>query len=472
MRMKGIFLFPLFMIAAFYQSAQGDTVRVAQIDNSSLLINQRIGVYVSVTGEGGVPVTGLDSDVFTLYETSEGLRIERPVIDMREGVNVVQGVNFLLVIDNSGSMYWDAAGRIKNSDDSEIWRITAAKRAVEDLLKEIRNPKDRVGLVSFNMRIDNEVKPTDDKVSIERALMQITKPPEEEAYTELYETLYQSIQNLSVLGGRKVIIVLSDGVDFPKEDNPYFVERFGIEGVIERANKDGISIFTIGLSAKADNRSLSRIAQETGGAHFSTYSPQEISKLYTLIRDQILNEYFLVYRAAMNPAEMKLVSVEYSPGSGGSSLQSERFYFSETVFGFPRTRFPLLGLIPIPVAAILLWLLTLLKFERGRATPSLDVYQGQGRGRKVQTLAISPKKRTITIGADGGDDLTITGDRKVRRTMVQIEQREGAYRVTSSGSTMSVNNRAVRTKVLKSGDVIKVGDTTVVFDEGAKKNKN
>ena len=88
MRIKGIFLLPLFVTAAFYQLAQADAVRVAQIDNSSLLINQRVGVYVSVTGEGGVPVTGLDSDVFTLYESSEGLRLERPVIDIREGVKI------------------------------------------------------------------------------------------------------------------------------------------------------------------------------------------------------------------------------------------------------------------------------------------------------------------------------------------------------------------------------------------------
>jgi Ca-activated chloride channel family protein len=472
MRTKGYVLFVLLLATAIHQQVHGNTVRVAQIDNSLLLINQRVGVYVSVTGAGGVPVKGLGREMFTLYESTEEQRLERPIIDIREGVNVIQGVNFLLVIDNSGSMYWDAAGRVRDSDDPDIWRITAAKQAVQDLLKEIRNPKDRVGLVSFNMRIDSEVRPTDDKVSIERALIGIKKPPEEEAYTELYETLYRSVQDLSALSGRKVIIVLSDGVDFPMEDNPYFEERFGIEGVIDRANKDGISIFTIGLSAKADNRSLSRIAEETGGAHFATYSPQEISKLYALIRDQILNEYLLVYRAAMNPAERKLVSVEYRPEPGSRAIGSERYYFSETVFGFPRTSFPLLALIPIPVAAVLLWLLTLLKFEKHRTAPSLDVYQGRGRGKKVQTLAISPKKRKITIGADGSDDLTITGDRKVSRTMVQIEQRDGSYRVTTSGGTMSVNNKNVRTKVLKSGDVIKVGDTTVVFDGGAEKGKN
>ncbi len=443
-----------------------DTLRVAQVDNSSLLINQRVGVYVSVTGAGGKPVKGLNRDDFTLFETVEKARMERDIIELREGANVTQGVNFLLVIDNSGSMYWDAGGRVKSSDDPEIWRITSAKHAVSDLLKEIRNPKDRIGLVSFNMKIDVKVLPTDDKVSIERALLQITKPPEEEAYTELYETLNQSLDEMSALLGRKVIIVLSDGVDFPMENNPHFPERFGIDGVIDRANREGVSIFTIGLGRTADNNNLNRIAAATGGAHFSTHRPEDISRLYSLIRDQILNEYLLVYAAGMSPAHRKLVSVEYTPADGGRVLRSERYYFSEALFGFPQQAYQWIIFTIVPVVAVLLWILSLIGLEGHRETPTLDVYQGKGRGKRVQTLAISPRKRTVTIGADSTDDLTIVGDRKVAKTMVQIEQKDGVYRVSSSGGAALVNNRKVQTKVLKSGDVIKIGDTTVVFDSG------
>jgi len=468
---KRFFMF-LVVCALPLQGALSDTLRVSQIDNTSLLANQRIKVYVSVTGSDGVPVTGLAKEVFRLYESvAEGRRQEREILRMLEGVNVIQGVNFLLIIDNSGSMYWDRTGRIKNSSDPEVWRITSAKKAVGDLMNEIRNPKDRVGLMSFNMRIDTYVEPTDDKVSVQRALAGISRPSEEEAFTELYETLYRAVGDLSETRGRKVIIVLSDGVDFPMEDNPYFPERAGIGGVVERANREGISIFTIGLGRSADNENLSRIAQETGGAHFSTYSPEEISRLYALIRDQILSEYLLVYAAGMRPAERKLVRVEYTTPDGARTLSSERFYFSETVFGFPQPQFPLLAFVAVPAAVILLIVVTLVRFERKKQTPSLEVYQGKGRGKRVQTLDLSPRKRAITIGGGERDDLTITGDRKVRKTMVQIENRDGSYRIASSGGPVTVNNRNVQTRVLKSGDVIKVGDTTVVFDSGIEKKK-
>lgn len=468
MRIFRWFVLVLLLSVPFYW-AGAETLRVAQIDNTSLLINQRIGVYVSVTGMGGKSVKGLKREDFALFESTDGHRLSREIIELREGANVTQGVTFLLVIDNSGSMYWNADGRIKNSDDPEVWRISSAKRAVSFLLKEIRNPKDRIGLVSFNMRMDSTVLPTDDKVAVERALMGITRPAEEEAYTELYETLYQSIEKMGAYGGRKVIIVLSDGVDFPMEENPHFPERYGIDGVIESAQREGISIFTIGLSKKADNNNLSRMAGATGGAHFSTYSPEDIARLYSLIRDQILNEYLLIYTAGMSPAARKLVSVEYQPASGERLLRSERYYFSDSLFGVPQSAYQWLALTIVPVVAVLLWILSLMGLEGKKETPTLDVYQGKGRGKRVQTVIMPSRKRSVTIGADSADDVTITGDRKVARTMVQIEQKDGVYRVASKGGTVVVNNRQVRTKALRSGDVIKVGDTTVVFDEGTKK---
>jgi Ca-activated chloride channel family protein len=468
--MRGIKWFVLVMILSvpFYW-AGAESLRVAQIDNTQLLINQRIGVYVSVTGKGGKPVKGLSKDDFALFESVDGQRMSREIIELREGANVIQGVTFLLVIDNSGSMYWNADGKVKNSDDPELWRITSAKRAVSDLLKEIRNPKDRIGLVSFNMRMDSVVLPTDDKVAVEKALMGINRPAEEEAYTELYETLYQSIEEMRAYGGRKVIILLSDGVDFPMEENPHYPERYGIDGVIESAQREGISIFTIGLSKKADNNNLNRISGATGGAHFSTYSPEDIARLYSLIRDQILNEYLLIYNAGMNPADRKLVSVEYQPTTGERILRSERYYFSDSLFGFPQPAYKWLAFTIVPVVGVLLWILSLMGLEGKREAPMLDVYQGKGRGKRVQTVVIPARKRSVTIGADSADDVTITGDRKVAKTMVQIEQKDGVYRVAAKGGTVVVNNRQVRTKALRSGDVIRVGDTTVVFDNGTKK---
>ncbi|GAG75760.1 unnamed protein product, partial [marine sediment metagenome] len=212
-----LFCFILLTLLLFFSGAFSDTVRISQIDNSFLLINQRVKVYLGVTDQKGNPIKNLEKDNFTLYEFDK----QREILSFERGININQGINLLLVIDNSGSMYWDGSGKIKNSADEKIWRITHAKDAVSSLLNEIKNPLDRVGLISFNVKLDSKVKMTNEKVEIARALENIKRPEQEEAYTELYETLYQSVDYLRAFRGRKVIILLSDGQNFPLEENPH-----------------------------------------------------------------------------------------------------------------------------------------------------------------------------------------------------------------------------------------------------------
>ncbi|MCK5570535.1 MAG: VWA domain-containing protein, partial [Spirochaetes bacterium] len=281
-----------------FSNAFSESIRISRIDSNSLLLNQKIKVYLSVTDENGKPVKDLGIDNFEIFESPENhTGQEREILAFEKGVNINRGINLLLVLDNSGSMYWDGSGKIKNSTDQEIWRITYAKEAITSLLKEIKNPLDRVGLFTFNVKIDTETALTTDRVKIVKAIIEIKKPSEEEAYTELYETLYQAVNYLRVSKGRKIIIVLSDGQNFPLDKNPHFPERYGIEGAIDSAQKEGISVFTIGLSKKADRKNLRRIAEETGGAYFSVYDPGRLEDLYNMIRDQILNEYLVTYSA-------------------------------------------------------------------------------------------------------------------------------------------------------------------------------
>ena len=443
-----------------------DSIRISQIDASSLLINQGVRVYLSATDAGGNPVTDLGKESFTLTETA-GRGPERPreILSFNQGINANEGINLLLILDNSGSMYWDGSGRVKNSSDPMDWRVTYAKDAILSLLNEIKNPLDKVGLLTFNVKIQKVIRPSDDKGRIGTALEQTVKPSEEEAYTELYETVYNGVSYIRGFKGRRVIVVLSDGQNFPMKNNPAFTKRRGIEGAIEAAQREGISVFTIGLSTKADRTNLSKIARETGGAYFTVYDPQELKGLYSLIRNQILNEYLVTYAAAMDPAEKKLVRVR---AGDGERLETERLYFSATLFGIPvkELRYPLF--LFAPAALVLLFLLSRVRFIYRKAAPTLSVLTVAGKKVRARgrTIALGAGKTQVTIGGSDADDLTISGDPKVRLTEVAVERKGGVYTLKAEKSPVTVNNRAVKTRVLKSGDVIRVGDTTVVFDEG------
>jgi Mg-chelatase subunit ChlD len=456
----------LFLSSAF---AFSDAVRISQVDNSLLLINQRVRLYISITDGEGKPVSELGEKNFRVFEsTEESGEKERQIVSVKQGVNINEGVSLLFVLDNSGSMYWDGSGRVKSSDEEAIWRITYAKNAIRSLLKEIKNPLDRIGLVSFNVKIGQNVEPTSDKVETERALVGIKRPAEEEAYTELFETIYRSIDDLRTTRGRKVMIVLSDGVDFPLKENPHFPVRYGIDSAIEHAQREGISIFTIGLSSRADRSSLSRIAKETGGAYFSVYDPERLESLYSLIRTQVLNEYLVTYPATMDPASQKRVRVEYTRDR--RSGEANRVYFSGTIFGFPWVKVNWELLLCAPGALILLWIISLLKFEKKGVAASLNVFTVAGRKRGRQMLALKRSQREFTIGVSSDADITVARSKHAQAAggEVVIQQKDGAFTIVSRGEPVTVNKREVKKKVLRSGDLIKIEDTEIVFDAGEK----
>ncbi len=183
-----------------------------------------------------------------------------------------------------------------------------------------------------------------------------------------------------------------------------------------------------------------------------------------MIRDQILNEYLVTYSAGMEPAEKKLVKVSFR--DEGMPVETERVYYSGTIFGFPPERIDYLIFLIIPVSAGLLWLLSMIKFEKKKVVPSFSVRTSTGRKTVVHTIPVTAKSSAITIGAGGSTDITIAGDPKIAKTEAKIINKNGVFTITSTASPITVNNKPVKTKVLRSGDLIQLGDTGVVFDSG------
>ena len=128
-----IFLYIIFSLQIIFS----DSVRISQIDTSKLLFNQDVGVYVSITNDKGDPIKNLTKDMFTIYESTDGNNFEQinEITDFSNNANYEQGINFLLLIDNSGSMYQDMNGR--NTNNENIMRITYAKSAVRNFLDVI-----------------------------------------------------------------------------------------------------------------------------------------------------------------------------------------------------------------------------------------------------------------------------------------------------------------------------------------------
>jgi Ca-activated chloride channel homolog len=463
MRKINAFYIPAVFAVLFSSAAFSQSVTISQVDNSTLLQDQKIRLYVSVTDDGGYPLDTLEKDGFSVMESVKGGKdMRREIVDFKKGANKDDGITFIFMLDNSGSMYDTGDG--KSTDVDDLRKIAYAKNALKGLLKDMTNPKDRFGFISFNLRMDAEVQPTGNKQGVLDAIDQVGRPEKNEAYTEIYESLYSAANELETVRARKVIILLSDGENFPRKDNPYFQVRHGLDGAVELSRKVGVSVFTIGLSRQADKAALTGIANKTGGAYFSAYNPEELAGLYNLIRNRILNEYLLSYYATMDPAEIKTVKV--SCAVGPRPVAAERDYFSDTLFGKPQAVLNPFMFLAVAASLIVLALLALLKFERKQAEPSLEVLTVDGRRKTTLSLTIAADKKEITIGGSQKADITITGARTAPESEVTIQNSNGVF--TIAGTEVTVNNKKVRNKALRSGDLIKVGNTTIVFDEGVK----
>jgi Ca-activated chloride channel family protein len=443
-------------------------VTVAQIDPSRLLLSQTVEAYVSVTDQEGRPIEDLNESAFRLAESPDGRSYQEvqgiTAFESRSGST--GGINFLLLLDNSGSMYDTLAG--KPTQVTEQMRITQAKAAVRTFLGSVTSSLDAVGLVSYNTDYTPHARPGRDTERVLAALELIRRPEPDQAYTELYAAVTLAARDFRGIAGRKAVVVLSDGENYPYarhsgKPHPLWKTRiFDPLEAIRACQEEGVSVYAINYGAEKD-RNLQAIAVETGGAVFDARDPSELAGAYARIHAQVAGEYRLAYRATMAPAERKylLVQVDTSAGRGVAA----RPYFASTVMGLPLAGLSPLLALALVAAALALWLLSALRLERKVGPASLEVLQTRVGTASTRLMPLTGAK--TVIGSSREADLTIVGAPQVRSEQATIlfDARNNSYTVVAGGE-IRVNNQPVKTRKLEPGDVIDVGGTTIVFDDG------
>ncbi|MFP4376818.1 MAG: FHA domain-containing protein [Spirochaetales bacterium] len=443
--------------------AAAQSVRVAQIDSGALLTRQRVDLYVSVTDGNGLPLESLEQSDFTVLESADGQEFtEVDIVEFTPAINQDEGITFFLLVDNSGSMYDRLDGG--PAPDPDDTRMAAAVEAIRDFLAEIDNPRDRVALATFNTNYQILAEPTESIRSVVALLDQIEEPESEEAYTELYRAVASTAEYLESSPGRNVIVVLSDGENFPYaehsgEPHPeYGFEEFTIDDTVEALQRRGSSVYAVNF-ATAGDRSFARIARENGGLVYDASDPGELLDVYSDIRDRTLREYRIGYRAGTSPAEQRYVQVVVNTRDG--SARSTRTYFAGTLFGLPTDRISVLTFLPLLLALLIAALLTLVRIKNNRTEPNIEVINARGRATQIQNIT-SPK---TVIGGSEAADVTIVGAPDVRDSHATIEydRKNNTYTVVST-EPIQVNNQPTKRRKLSPGDVVQLPGATVVFD--------
>ena len=250
------------------------TVRVTQVDRSHF---PEVTVYVSVTDASGEPVP-FSPDELNLEEN--GVVVEPSAV---EGTGHVGSLSTLLVMDVSGSM--EVAGKLDAAQ--------AAARAYVDQMR----PEDQAGLLAFNVEVDYVQPLTSDRPALRAAIDGLTARHD----TAMYDALVRATDILASVGGRKAVLVLTDGMDNSS--------RATLEDVLSGIGPAGLSISTIGLGnvqkvgvsfEGLDAPALKDLAQRAGGAYGFADDPSMLTDIYQRFGRALQSEYAVTYRSPGN----------------------------------------------------------------------------------------------------------------------------------------------------------------------------
>jgi Ca-activated chloride channel homolog len=454
------------VLAAAPLAAQ--SASITQIDSSRLMAFQRNRLYVRALDSGGRVLEDMDLGGVEVQESADGAHFVKAG-DPRivRAAAKYQGISFLFLIDNSGSMYRDMDG--KPAKNPQATRAYGAKSAASDFLLAITSSKDSVGMASFNTRYELLEEPSRDVRRSGPAMDRISEPTGDEGYTELYGSIVMATRDLGLSSGRKALVVLSDGENYSffKESarpSPVFGERtYEASESLDEAVKQGVTVFAVHFGTEKDDK-LSEIARKSGGDVFDARNSAELANIYATIRDNIRKEALLEYKASMFPGDkrwVRLAKKGSSPRAG--ALDSDRYYYSGTVFGSSYE-----GLGPWLLLLMLLALafplvVSLIKFEKPSVSANLALLYAPGAGRGTKVFAVG--NRTV-IGSDATADITLAGNTRLEKSPVTIVKDSATGRFTLvSDEAITVNNRNVSRKTLEPGDVINFNGTIAVFDD-------
>lgn len=204
--------------------------------------------------------------------------------DEKEGISVV------LVIDSSGSMI---------ANDFKPNRMEAAKISAANFVEQM-NLKDTIGVVSFSdsTRIVSFLRQDTDKIINSIATISAN------GRTAIGDGLAMGVDMVASIPNKKrLVILLSDGEQT--------TGQISIEDGIKYAQSEDVIVYTVGVGSKdevvlghdfwgrpqvarLDEKSLKKIALETGGAYFRARDNVALESIYENLPDRIKKEKELV----------------------------------------------------------------------------------------------------------------------------------------------------------------------------------
>lgn len=246
-----------------------------------------VEIYAMVSDRAGRPVPGLARSAFELRFAGEPWPIER----FSEGDAVP--LSLALVIDSSGSMYESMA---------------RAEQSAEHFLGQLLDPGDEALVVDFDERPRLLAGPTGNVDRLIASFAAVTP----EGASAIYDGIAFALLELERAGGRKALVVITDGHDSGS--------RLTEPECARLARRLGVPIFVLRHGVVPRDRpshaalALAELADETGGALHDIQRPDDLEVAYEAIENQLRGQYLLAFEAddALSSADLEALDVRVS----------------------------------------------------------------------------------------------------------------------------------------------------------------
>jgi Ca-activated chloride channel family protein len=239
-----------------------------------------VAVPATVVDSRGIAVTNLKLEDFELQvdgqpnTISEISRTETPV-------------RMAMLFDNSGSL--------SESRDFE-------KRAAIKFFRNVLRPVDQAAVFSVSTDVTLAAPLTNDARRLELTIDSFGKP---EGATSLFDGIIQAGDYLHPYPGRRVIVIVSDGVDT--------TSRADFDMTMQRALTDDCQIYVVqtglyenaNVRALAAERRMQEFSAQTGGAVYVPKSADDLDSAFAQISADLAQQYILSYYPAQDKRDGK-----------------------------------------------------------------------------------------------------------------------------------------------------------------------
>jgi tight adherence protein B len=174
-----------------------------------------------------------------------------------------------------------------------------------------RGSAGRIAIVTFNNSVDVQTPLSSRPSDLQRALGRV---PSVAYGTKIYDAVNRSLALLEKSGSSTgSIVVLSDGADVGS--------RVTLTAVTQRARRDHIRLFTVGLKTGAfDPSALRSLSTLTGGTFAKAVSAPQLARIYDALGSRFAREYLLRYRSLATVGSNVGLSIELAGVGSGSAV--------------------------------------------------------------------------------------------------------------------------------------------------------